>query len=58
MSELAFEMGRKQGRKDVYDAMPDQIDIFRAIRKSGVRKHGDIARVIAEIYASPKEPKA
>lgn len=56
MSKMAYEMGRAQGRKDVYEALPDQIEIYRAIKKAGVRKHGDIARVIAEIYVAPKEP--
>ena len=42
--------------KEIQDAVPDDIEIYRAIKESGVRKHGDIARVIAEIYKSPKEP--
>lgn len=40
--------------KEIQDAVPDDIEIYRAIKKSGVRKHGDIARVVAEIYASSK----
>lgn len=28
------------------DAIPDEIDIYRAIKRSGARKHGDIARAI------------
>ena len=36
--------------KEIQDAVPDDIEIYRAIKKSGVRKHGDIARVVAETY--------
>ena len=43
--------------KEVQDAVPDDIEIYRAIKKSGVRKHGDIAKVIAGIYSSPKGMK-
>ena len=39
-------------------ALPDDIDIFRAIKKSGARKHGDIAKVISSLYTIKlKEPK-
>ena len=31
------------------DLMPDQNEIYRAIKKSGARKHGDIAKVIADM---------
>lgn len=40
--------------KEIQDTVPDQIEIYRAIKKSGARKHSDIARVIAEIYATPR----
>jgi hypothetical protein len=33
----------------VKEALPDQIDIYRAIKKSGARKHGEIAKVIADM---------
>ena len=36
--------------------LPDQIDIYRAIKRAGVRKHGDIARVIADLYS--REPSS
>lgn len=40
----------------VREAMPDQIDILRAIKKSGARKHGEIAKVISEMLTlTPKE---
>lgn len=31
------------------DSLPDQIDLYRAIKKSGARKHGEIAKVIADM---------
>lgn len=55
----AWESGRRQGRTDVFEALPDQIEIYRAIKKAGVRKHGEIARVIADLYrpTPQKEPQ-
>ena len=41
--------------KEIQDAVPDDIEIYRAIKKSGVRKHGEIARAIAKIYTSARE---
>lgn len=38
------------------DALPDQIDIYRAIKKSGARSHADIAKVISDIYALRTPP--
>ncbi len=31
------------------EVLPDQIDILRAIKKSGARKHGKIAKVVADL---------
>jgi len=58
MSELAFEMGRKKGREDVFDELPDDIDIYGAIKLSGARKHVDIAKVIAGIYTQVRPSDA
>ena len=49
--------GEKTEIADMLEDVPDQIEIYRAIKAAGVRKHGEIARVVAEIYTSPKEPK-
>ena len=35
--------------------MPDQIDIYRLIKAAGVRKHGEIAKVIADHLAESEE---
>jgi hypothetical protein len=53
--EQAYELGRRAGRQEVFDALPDQIDIIRAIKASGARKHGAIAQVIADVYVPVKE---
>ena len=42
----------------VRDALPDQIEIYRAIKKAGVRKHGDIAQVIADLYTLEEQSDA
>ena len=41
--------------KEIQDAVPDDIEIYRAIKKSGERKHGAISRVIANMFKQPKE---
>ena len=35
--------------REALDALPDNIDIYRAIKRSGSRKHGEIAKVIANM---------
>jgi hypothetical protein len=46
-----FDFAAECGRIAALNDLPDQIDIYRAIKKSGTRKHGDIARAISEIYS-------
>ena len=55
-ADHAYELGRRAGRQEVFDALPDQIDLLRIIKASGKRKHGEIAKAIADFYVPLKEP--
>lgn len=55
-AEQAYELGRRAGRQEVFEALPDDIDILRAIKASGKRRHGDISKVIADVYVAVKDP--
>ena len=41
------------GMREALENPPDQIEIYRAIKKSGARKHGEIAKVIADLLVLP-----
>lgn len=54
-ADHAYELGRRAGRQEVFDALPDQIEIYRVIKASGALKHAAIAKVVADRYAPIKE---
>ena len=58
----ALESGANQARRDeassglldIQASFPDDIDLVRAIRSSGARKRGDIARAVLEWLRNPR----
>lgn len=42
-----FEYYLKTWKVNMKDQVPDDIEIYRMIKKSGLRKHGEIAKMIA-----------
>ena len=45
-------------RKEWQSELPDYIDLYRIIKRSGARKHGDIAKAIAQAITSLIEGEA
>ena len=47
-AQAAFDVAKAQLRDEVLEEVDDDIDIYRAIKRSRARSHGDIAKVISK----------
>jgi len=50
----ALEAMLQKAREEERETLPDDIDVYRLIKKSGARSHADIAKVIAAAIREDK----